>query len=343
MPFNFLHLHFKFTMIAAIVFLASVVCFTAEARNKILIFTSVYEAPETSVWSRFGSFQDPYRTSLWKEIEESFLQQLSPLGERFEIQIRHQVDANLLWQALQDPEVAGLVWISHANSKRENVKPGLRADSVILTDSGQNVLSLFQKPHPTMKFLAIIGCRAESVVREFREKYYRDNNPFLQVVSADDKIIVNEGVAKVIAELLHVDWNFDRSAISPQPPSKQHLVIRRSWNPPQSDSGLLLDSAQVTLNNVFLGMLPKLRPGETRETEFELPDQTSDSRQPWLKISSGYMQANVDHKIPLGEITIREVGVNSQIWEPFVDANGAKISVGYELYRRNGQNSKSAR
>jgi len=159
-------------------------------KEKIVLLTSFIET-ETITKKRNEKVEREIEISFRKNYRES----------PFDIEVVHLTGPDKLWRTLNDKQVVGLFWISHAK-KETFLGEGLSDPSSILDAYGNNVKDLFKKVTPSLKFLAIIGCEAKALFDDYREEgYYTEN---LTIFSFEKKVNAISGYKKALARSVEI-------------------------------------------------------------------------------------------------------------------------------------------
>jgi hypothetical protein len=221
-----------------------------------------------------------------------------------------------LHRELTNPQNEAVFWISHANSSTEDA--GLQSSSVILDVEGNNVKDLFQKVHPDIKFLGVLGCRTAPILDAFRAKgYYSDNNETV-FYAREKKINGMKEIRRAIEALGKIAPQ--TSATCPQKEGHK-ITISRIIGSKNAKS------LKVMNRDKFLGLFPKGETGDRQTLTVYLPTPSSVH----------------DLKLLIDAVPRDEISIVSDIfdgeWRVFADQNGRAIGVNQHIYRFHGSAS----
>ncbi len=256
------------------------------------------------------------------QLKSMFHQRMDPLG--FDVQIQTGATAAQLREALDDPESQVLFWIGHA-SPTQTVE-ALAADGVILDAQGTNVGPLFKKIHPNFRWISIIGCNSDGLVKKYRSQGFYNDNTILHIEGIDGFAISSRDLsgtstnAWIYLTTLKAQWPQNVCEYPRKPEKQGHLLTVRRAPGAQFQSTILL--AQ---NEKYLGLLTS----ENNTTKIWIPQNL----QPQLIEA---VQLNVKNSPPpLEELEISSEGETVK-WVAILDKNGKRMGDGRQVYRLEG-------
>lgn len=229
--------------------------------RKIVVLSSLRNPEVNPFWR-----SEDYEISL--DIEEQFRKYFKNSG--YQMVFEHRASALTLEKYLTSADTLALFWISHA---RERI--GLTKE-VISDFWGNNIADVFQKIHPDVRFLGIVGCSAKAILEEnFKNGYYK-NNINLTTHSFFKSIRLNKGIkqsVKASAEILDLDpKNFLTYKTIERDDRKRRVPTRQSILAPMNEIELfhpvistfdsleiivrhILKPSIVTIGQTFIGLL----------------------------------------------------------------------------------------
>ncbi len=114
-----------------------------------------------------------------------------------DIIIHHKTDPKTLYQVMTSEETEAVFWVSHAAGEQE-VKPGFKAEDIILDFYGNDVKNFFTLVPKNLKFVGMIGCQAKQIFDGFRARGNYDAHPNLEILSYDKKVRLYPAFDKTI-------------------------------------------------------------------------------------------------------------------------------------------------
>ena len=250
-------------------------------------------------------------TDTTKRLVDQFRNQYS--GIKLPLKIIANANQEDLHRELLNPENEGVFWVSHANSFDQG--QGLGNEDTIIDIEGNNVKDLFQQIHPSIRFVAVLGCRTAPIIEGFRQKGFYADNKDLFLYARDKKI---NGI-KEIKKALEVFKNLSPSeeVFCPQLegfPVKMKRVIGK-------DQGG--KSIKIMNRDKFLGLFPAGSPGEIQELSIYVPAPKTVHDLKFI------IDSHTD------KISIQSHAFNGE-WKVFSDSSGRPIGVGQNIYRFSG-------
>lgn len=223
----------------------------------------------------------------------------------------HQED---LHRELMNPENDAVFWVSHANSFGND--EALGGDDTIIDVEGNNVKHLFQMIHPSIKFVAVLGCRTAPIIEDFKRKgFYQDNNDL--VVYARDKKI--DG-GREMKKALRAYRELSQASTPLVCPERTGYPLKISRTIAKGEQG---SSIKIMNREKFLGLLPPGSPGETQDLIVYLPTPKT-AQDLKILVDAGRSQLSIRSDAFEGE------------WNVFADATGKPIGVRQNIFRYSG-------
>lgn len=267
--------------------------FTSVAEAKIVLLTSFRKNKEQSKAER--SFRRALRIQVSEELE-----------------VIHKADQWTLYQALQNPEVHALFWISHGVSGRRNqTVEGATLLPKLLDYRGDNVAPVFSLIAPTIKFISIIGCNSAAILQH----YGVNVSNVAHYIPVERRVALQRQVPRSIRAYRATDLT--REIPEPTPvESVGTITISREVTSVEGTRSM----------RVFIGdRLVGLMPNSSSTHEFNAPAGTNLK----VKIESG--QDPSVAQAEFGEFTISSSDITGQ-WTLFANAQGVPFGVNHRLY-----------
>jgi hypothetical protein len=130
-----------------------------------------------------------------RHLEKKFNKAFAKSGH--ELVIHHKADPKTLYQVMTSDETEAVIWVSHAAGESE-LKPGFKADDIILDNWGNDVKNFFTLVPRNLKFLGLVGCQAQKIFTGFRERGNYDAHPNLEILSFEKKVRLYSSFDKTI-------------------------------------------------------------------------------------------------------------------------------------------------
>jgi hypothetical protein len=124
------------------------------------------------------------RLNVW-HLEKKFKKAFKNSGH--ELIIHHKTDPKFLYSVMTSEKTEAVIWVSHAAGEHE-LKPGFKADDIILDIWGNDVKKFFTLVPQNLKFLGLVGCQAQQIIDGFTERGNYVNHPHLQIKSFEKKV-----------------------------------------------------------------------------------------------------------------------------------------------------------
>jgi hypothetical protein len=130
-----------------------------------------------------------------KHLEKKFNKAFANSGHS--LVIHHKTDPKTLYQIMTSEQTEAVIWVSHAAGEQE-LKPGFKAEDIILDNWGNDVKNFFTLVPKNLKFLGLVGCQAQKIVDGFRARGNYDSRPDLQIMGFEKKVRLYSAFDKTI-------------------------------------------------------------------------------------------------------------------------------------------------
>lgn len=333
--------------LSVLTFLSVQFTYAQEAVPNVVLLTSL-ETPR--IW---------YRPKDWKidgKLEKIFKKHFRRSG--YNIVVKHAVDFHQLRRELHNPNNIAVFWASHAAGTNQYTT-GSNNTGAVLSINGKDVKELFKSVHPNLRFLGLVGCDADGILREiYRQGHYR-YNPNLMTHSFKEKIDARKGLRESLkASVGSLGYAKKRLFFLKKKKadrlinsilfrsdfyaSGEYLTVNKYFRCGKEDgfyvSGVRIlekDSAPVAIRNNerILKILPGGKAGDRQEFNFYLPYHPDISRRD-LKLHVDSMIHYSDDKQYLGEFDFNsEWGTD---WRVFAKPDGETLGITKNLYLPRG-------
>jgi hypothetical protein len=165
--------------------------------REIVVLTSI-KNPRTGPFWRSKDF------SITQEIENLYRNSFENSG--YKLVVKHAADQLTLQKHLLSDKTLALFWVSH--SIGEQSVEGLSLSSSIQDYYGNDVRDLFQNVNPNVRFIGLVGCESNDIIKRFREQGHYKENQRLEYFGFDKKVHYKKGIQQSIkqsAKLLDQD------------------------------------------------------------------------------------------------------------------------------------------
>ena len=304
-----------------------------------------------------------YRKKGWKvdgKLEKIFKKHFKRSG--YNVVIKHSADFHDLRRELHNPNNIAVFWTSHAAGTNQYTTGSMNTGAV-LSINGKDVKDLFKSVHPNIRFLGLVGCSANGILREiFREGHYR-YNPNLITHSFDKPVEARKGLRESLKasvgslgytkkrlfflkkkKLDHANGLFGKPVILRHDfyGSEELLKVNKYYQCGKEDGYLIsgtrvltMDSGPVAIRNNegILKILPAGKAGDRQEFNFYLPYHPDISRSD-LKLHVDSLIYFSKEKQYLGEFDFNSEWGTS--WRVFAKSDGEVLGVTKNLYLPRG-------
>ncbi len=336
---------FKRLVLGLLIFaLASFVPAPASAAHqKVVLLTSVNTR---GLKSFFGK---SYFQNYVQNLEEKFRKQFE--GTSYVIEMVHDADQFDLWSVLHDPTNVAVFWLSHASlSGASSNSFQLLSTHKIIDARGFDITPVFEKVHPNLRFLAVIGCFSADIMNSIPKVSHdpkHPDHPFLRLFTFHHKVDAKKGLdqaisaSKKVLEIPEIRFGFN-SPCSVVPgyrvrASRSFSVANRKGER-QPSLGPIRPAARMMSGHHVLNVFPRaaLNPDfkdQSQLHEFFLPKNEEVFSE--LRIDVGEnSDIQLDKKkvaqLDVGKLDLSLVGDNGSViepWELWHMANGKPIGI----------------
>ncbi len=170
-----------------------------------------------------------------RHLEKKFNQAFRNSGH--ELVIHHKADPKVLYGVMTSYKTEAVIWVSHAAGEQE-LKPGFKAEDIILDIWGNDVKNFFTHIPANLKFIGLVGCQAQKIIDGFIARGNYVNHPELEIMSFEKKVrlysafnktlkaakefLAKAGEAKSVAED-RIEFKVERSSYETSP------TLQSSW------------------------------------------------------------------------------------------------------------------
>ncbi len=227
-------------------------------------------------------------------------------------------DQEVLHNYLNDPETVALFWLSHGGYKtlRSN-DLGMMPSALLLDFNGDNVSKVFQKIHPNIKFLGIIGCNSSQILSP-----YLSMNKEVGSYIPTKKVVATWAMRKAIRKFKkHYSQNNYESITRPIEKKGYEITIKRI-------SKTASKSLKVFAGKEFIGIIPKSKKNEFQEKIFFIPAVKMQKRKMKITFESG--QSAFDATDNFGDISLMHN--QATFWKLFSKRDGTPFGTNERIY-----------
>lgn len=259
--------------------------------------------------------------SIERDIYSRFLRHTSDFYRQgFKIYIIHRADAQKLYSVLNNPNTHAVFWLSHGGANGQSAG-GMQASAVLLDYNGDNVAKVFQKIHPNIKFVGIMGCNSSIIMQGLLPK--RDD---LHFYLPNGKISASRALKVSTRTFRYFFYRNDNRTIDSPVVSSGYkvLVTRKTGNLSSQYKPI-----QVFLGNRLLTVIPKMPANSRRTFEVFIPYQDQYSKSD-LKFLFATGQSAFDTTDYFGELDI--TFDNERPWKLFAKPDGTAFGVNVRIF-----------
>ncbi len=291
-------------------------------------------------------FRKTYFQTYVQNLEELFVRKFT--GTQYVIEIVHRADQFHLWSALHDPKNVAIFWLSHASSSGGSTASSqLLSNQRILDSQGFDVTPIFNKIHPNLRFLAVIGCFSQSILNQLphlSQDPKHSDHPYLRLFTFNHKVDARIGLKKAIQESKRVldipEIRLGYSSPCPRVPGYR-IRISRGFNPSLVDSRRL--AGRVISGSDPIDVFPSPRQNEPNPSLVQVHDVFAPAQGedlPSFRIDLGENNALYSDKkalsaLELGdlEIVLKNLGQSFSFWNRWQTPDGKPIGVFSHKYK----------
>lgn len=283
-------------------------------QQKVVFITSLNTSSIKNI-STF--FNKNYYQDYVEDLEEMFLDRFSKTN--YKIEIISDADQFEVWHVLHDPRNIAVLWLSHAGFENSPIPGNLIKSSKIIDSKGYDITPVFEKIHPNLRFLAVIGCFSKNVMNNLPRQSHdpkHPDHPFLRLYTFSKKVDAKKGLETAISEAQRVlDIPEIRLGYNSSCPSRKGYKVNVTRHFQLSDDeGLrrfhtfpVHPAGRIMSENEIVGVFPKGFYNQSTQTEsFFVPDRGEGL--PMLRFDVG---ANSQFQTRLEPIQGLDIGILS--------------------------------
>lgn len=243
--------------------------------------------------------------------------------------IEENADQYSLYQTLNDPTAQALIWISHGATPRLTRKmkrqlsgmSGMSAQPELIDYRGDNVAPIFKNYSKNLKYVAVVGCNSQQILDYVESDLATDDN--IDKFIPTKKVIAQFAIRKAVKFLRNVEIDEQSTAID-LPNVQGTLSIERSIPADMDES--LIRPLRIMIGNDLVGVIPVMKPGETRTFSIHLSD--NDIKQ--VKLETGQPIMTPIEKVQFGNLKLTlPSGVTMK---PFSKNDGTPFGLNFRLF-----------
>ncbi len=190
-----MHLTVKITVFLVLALISAVATSPVAKgdHQKVVFLTSLNTKNVSAIFRR-----NYYQTYVQK-LEERFRSEFE--RTQYVIEIVHDADQFDLWSVLHDPTNVAVFWLSHASLAGVS-DPILRTHKMI-DARGFDITPAFEKTHPNLRFLAVIGCFSQDILNslpQISQDPKHPTRPYLRLFTFHDRVDAKKGLKQAILE-----------------------------------------------------------------------------------------------------------------------------------------------
>jgi hypothetical protein len=235
-----------------------------------------------------------------KKVESVFRKRFDPLN--YDLQVIHHASLTDVWNVMHDNSVDALFFIGHGT---ESIDGALGAKSLILNENLINLKDAFSNVSPNLKYLAVISCYSEKVLKAFSEKGFYKNAPQLRVKSFPAEVDLMKGIASSVDEFFGIQ-NMDTINSEENANDDDSLELEITRNHSEDSNA----PAIVVYNEKAVGFFDGT--SDSKTIVIKLPKKEVLGSAKKISIDTGHIV--LDKKIDIGELTLNsDGGYNCQL------------------------------
>lgn len=253
----------------------------------------------------------------------------------FDLKVIHRADQQILSRELTQKENDAVFWVSHGafiGPKRMKQSAGVSPVSMILDYNRDNVAPVFQKVHPAIQFLGIIGCNSKQILETYKtESLWKTEHTHapLEYISKV-KSIATLALKRSIRKFTKA-WKYKRLKKSDAKFKYGNYPITIKRTIPVGTPKGEIRSLRVMNNGHFLGIIDKTNAGETIQKTFYLSKKsyrTNSSFQ--IELNTGESVYKEKSQIHFGKIKLTHKGIEK--WKVFAKKTGEAFGVNKRIF-----------
>jgi len=259
----------------------------------------------------------------------------------FDLRVVHKADQEILSRELSNSSNDAVFWVSHGafiSPKNLNQSAGVAPVSMILDYNRDNVAPVFQKLHPNLEFLGIIGCNSKQILETYKEDNVwqsSEDTPPVEYISKT-KSIAQYALKKAIRKFkkAYKYRNLPKDNVKASYIGYPITITRTL--PPDIDSSEIR-SLRVMNNGKFLGIMEKIEPGQTMSKTFYIPIIDKYSQGSFkIEVNTGESVYKEKEKIHFGDLIVEN---GSSVWTLFAKPTGEAFGINKRMFLYRGNHS----
>lgn len=249
----------------------------------------------------------------------------------FHIEVIHRATQMDLWKTLQEPDLVGLFWLSHASST--DLMPGVRLGTQIIDVNRVDVSPLFADLPSNLRYLSIIGCNAQPIINIYREKGYYRHHSMLRIDASNGSVGAESGlVSSSTAAYLYFAYLLKNNVFDSLGADKyEHNTQLRVTRRPLTEEAVL-NEARLAHGDRVLAVFPFSDKTDEQVAYIDLREPLDEDKYRFLTFTLG-RGLNPGEAPNLGELRIELLNQRSGYWELVKKPDGAPLGVSHHLYR----------
>ncbi len=240
------------------------------------------------------------------------------------IVIINNSDQETLYKYLNSPKTISLVWLGHGAFKAQPDNQALRAQAILLDYKRDNIAKVFQRVHPNIKFLSIVGCNSSQIVEPYILK-----GQFVDSYIPDRKVIATWALRKAIRKLKRSLSKISENFLSEDIVNHGYpLEVVREIT---TDT---MKSVRLIVGGSLVGILPRGIKGDIQRKVFYIQAKKNMKRSE-LKVIVESGQSAFDTEDNFGNINLSINHLN--LWTLFSKANGEPFGTNERIFLFNSE------
>jgi hypothetical protein len=236
----------------------------------------------------------------------------------YKLIVKHEADQEDLYNYLNDGNTVALFWLSHGGFKKIGANSSTIKPAALLLDYNKdNVAKIFQRVHPNIQFLGVIGCNSAQIL----EPHLKQRSKLGSYIPTR-KIIATWAMKKAIRKFKkHYKKTKYDFLIKPVLDSGYRVrIVRESVGSNKS--------LKVFAGKELVGLIPKSAKGEFQDYSLYIPSAENQKRKMKITFESG--QSAFDTRDNFGIISISHEDRN--YWKLFAKRDGTPFGTNERIY-----------
>ena len=229
-------------------------------------------------------------------------------------------DAQILYHYLNDPDTMALFWVGHGGFKKmgKTTGSGIRPAAILLDYEKKNVAKVFQRVHPNIKFLGVIGCNSWQILENVIS-----TRPDLGYYIPSKKVIATWSFRKALKRFRQHFWSqsykyLEQDSLETAIP----ITIERSVS--QASVPLMIFAGKK-----IIGVMPAVNVPSIQKQNFFIPYKEGLKKHDLkISISTGHGVAVSSYNF--GNIVIGHRG--EKLWKLFAKSDGTAFGVTERIF-----------